>query len=520
MVKMFKDMCLLKYRPVYMLLAFVFAIFGGAQAQAQNAPLQIVGQNGGYQQGNMDASQQNASSRPVLMISNNPVPKSILQKAYSYPSKSTEISPAEVVGSAYYKPTETMVTRKLRDLKGELAILQDKVVLLSQALARLQKENEARTAEYFAAVATINTQLQVGTTPGNPRLLKKYTVAEQALEALGGRLIDFNNLSIDASKVATEASFLLDSARATYGLSGAVEEDHVNLAEMEDKINTMIVLVERILSTVGEDISRTRSYMSSERDNLRKLSVAVANGSLYGVALADRPFSGVRNISHLAASLPQQNSSVPPGYQMPVSQQGNMVAPPPPPGFFEAMQQQGLFLPSAMPAPAPAPQPVNNFSQPYMPPQPMASPQAVAPVPPSVAMQEPRALSQGVIGKSQSVQPTPLPAASQGASSGNGEAEPLVKIKFAKSDVDYEQPLLAAVNEVLDRYPEASFSVVALHSSAGGAAANAIESTRSRRNAQKVTRSLTQVGVPADRIEVSYEADPDLDANEVHLYIY
>lgn len=379
------------------------------------------------------------ASRPVLVISNSPVPKTVLQKAYSYPVQGRDITPSQILGSAYYTPTETMVSRKLRDLKSELAILQDKVVLLSKALAGLQRENESLAASYFAAVATINTQLQVGTTPGNPRLLDRYSVAEESLETLGTHLAQFNDLSIDASKVATEASFLLDSARATYGLSGAVEEDHVALAEMEDKINAMVVLIERVLNTVSDDISRTSNYLTTERDNLRTLSLAVASGTLYGKSLADRPFSGVRELRPVAA---------------PAAASAGTAAP-----YVIEADLEGADVPVST-------------------------------------------------------------SSSAAASMSPPEQRPLVKIRFDRNDVEFEQPLYMAVNEVMERYPEASFNVVALHSSLGGAAQTAIESTRSRRNAQKVVRTLSQIGVRGDKVSVSYDESADVDANEVHVYIY
>ena len=440
------------------------------------------------------------TSRPVLVISNSPVPKSILEKAYSYPAQGRDITPAEVVGSAYYKPTETMVSRKLRDLKSELAILQDKVVILSEALGKLQRQNEAQAASYFAAVATINTQLQVGTTPGNPRLLDRFSTAEQSLETLAARLADFNDLAIDASKVATEASFLLDSARATYGLSGAIEEDHVDLAGMEDKINTMIVLVERVLNTVSDDISRTSAYLTTERDNLRTLSLAVANGTLYGQSLADRPFSGVRDIRKLASASNARGGNYAP-YAAPAPQ---------------------VAAPTALMGGASAQPQYQQQPQQYQSQQPMAQPQPIAYAEPpalgDVQMQEafvddaPEAMAS----EDMMLEPAPLPVAPVTEQ----DPRPLVKIRFDRSDVDFEQPLYMAVNEVLNRYPDASFNVVALHSSIGGAAETAIESTRSRRNAQKVIRTLSQIGVSEGQIGVSYDQSPDVDVNEVHVYIY
>lgn len=423
-------------------------------------------------------TQGGAPSRPVLVISNSPVPKSVLEKTYNFPTQASEINPSELVGSAYYRPTETMVSRKLRDLKSELAILQDKVVILSQALAKLQRTNEGEAASYFAAVATINTQLQVGSTPGNPRLLERLSIAEDSLETLSERLADFNDMSIDASKVATEASFLLDSARATYGLSGAVEEDHVQLAGMEDKVNTMIVLVDRLLNTITDEISRTNSYLLRERDSLRTLSVAVANGSLYGAQHANRPFSGVRDIRQLASAAPRQpQPSRYPSHAQPA------------PGFYPQPYPAHPYpaAPPVMPTPpvyAPAPQAHAVSAMPAVPADPVSRPSVVAPQAEDFVQR------------------------------------PLVKIRFDRKNVAYEKPLHMAVNEVLQRYPDVSFNVLALHPSSGSAAETAIESTRAKRYAQKIVRALSDQGVHEGQVSTSFDASADIESNEVHVYIH
>ncbi|MCD8497866.1 MAG: hypothetical protein LRZ85_07170 [Alphaproteobacteria bacterium] len=95
----------------------------------------------------------------------------------------------------------------------------------------------------------------------------------------------------------------------------------------------------------------------------------------------------------------------------------------------------------------------------------------------------------------------------------------LVKIKFDRPDVNYEQALYIAVSEALQRYPNARFDLVAVHPTEGNAAKVAIESTRARRNAERVLRSLTQIGLPADRVDLSYAKSEEARFNEVHLYV-
>jgi hypothetical protein len=378
--------------------------------------------------------------RPGLVVTNAPIPKEILSRAYSKPVEVRDITPQELMGRQYYKPTETVISRKIQDLGSELAILQDKVSVLTDATNSMQRVNEGKAADYYAAVATINTQLQAGTTPGNPRLLNRLTNAETALEEINQSLNDMNNLAIDTSRVATEATFLLEASRSAYNLSGAVEEDHVQLATIEDKINGTLVVIERLLNTINSDVSRTNAYLSAERDNLRTLSLAVTSGDLYGSSLAYRPFAGMQNANASIASV------------------------------------------------APAPMVAEAVPESY-PNEQIAYPQETAPVAPQA--------------------PAAAPAAMR----------PLVKIRFDRPNVDYEQAVYMAVNEALERYPNASFSVVAVHPSIGNAAEVAIESTRARRNADKVLRTLSQIGLSPSQIDVSYDQSPEINDNEVRIFI-
>jgi hypothetical protein len=46
-----------------------------------------------------------------------------------------------------------------------------------------------------------------------------------------------------------------------------------------------------------------------------------------------------------------------------------------------------------------------------------------------------------------------------------------------------------------------------------------LASTQARRNAEAVYRSLTEMGLPADRVALSAMSSNATDVNEVHLYV-
>lgn len=340
---------------------------------------------------------------------------------YAVPNQAPAVLPNAVLNENYFNPVDTMASRKVVEIRDDMFGLQGKVGDLSERMSRLDNTSQDLAAAYYANVATINTQLQSGTTPGNPRLLERLSDAQEALEVLAGHVADLNTLAIEVSDTASVASFLQESARAAYSLNGSVEEDHVQLAQLEDQITNTIVVIERLLNNVNDDITRSAAYLASERSNLRTMSLAIANGDLYGRSLANRPFSNVGQSSTAAA-----------------------------------MTGQGFTSQDAMQAPG------------------------------SLSPSQPR---------------------------------PLVVVKFNKPNVDYQQAVYVAINEALARYPNAQFELVAVNPGQGNAARVAIEKTKARRNAEKVLRTLTQMGLESKRIALSALTNDTIQSNEVHLYI-
>lgn len=336
-----------------------------------------------------------------------------------------------VLGKDYYSPADTMAKGKIDELREEMFTLQSRVSELSERLAGIQQVGQELAANYYASVATINTQLQSGTTPGNPRLMERLTAAQDALETLSGNVADLNSLAIQISDSAAMAGYLQEASRAAYGLTGSVEEDYARLAQLEDSISNTSVLIERLLNNVNDDITRSAAYLASERGNLRTLSLAIANGDLYGRSLANRPFLSVAQSSigaDMAAGANNNAASGPTGGMQPVS----------------------------MPQPA------------------------------TGALPSPR---------------------------------PLVVVRFDRPDVDFQQAVYQSVSEALEKYPKAKFELVAVAPGAGNPARKAIEGTRARRNAERVLRTLTQMGLPSERIELSAMTNENIQTNEVHLYI-
>ncbi len=356
---------------------------------------------------------QPATKTPALVITNQPLPAALAGQVYTKPTQVAPINPQSLLQS-YYGTSDTMVSKKIGDIHRDLGSLQGNLANLSERLAALEKVNQTHAAEYYASTATISTQLQSGTTPGNPRLLQKLANAQDNLDKLTRNINDMNALAIEITNAGSVSSYLLEGTRAAYGLTGAVEEDHVQLAQLEDGINNTVILIDRLQNNVNDDITRTSAYLTSERNNLRTMALAIADGDLLGKSLSSRPFTSVAK----------------------------------PTTTVEVAK-------TAKPEMAPSP----------------------------------------------------------------SNPRPLVKIRFDRADVNYEQPVYMALNEAMEKYPNARFEMVAVYPSQGNAAQVAIESTKSRRNAERVMRSLTQMGLQMDKVDVSYASSAEVTDNEVHIYV-
>jgi hypothetical protein len=313
--------------------------------------------------------------------------------------------------------SSTVVGQRVARMREDVQRLQAGVTGNTQSLSQLRAETVQTSARYYTLVGGINARLQVGTTPGNPILQSQWQEASQELDRISSDIGRMTTLSNQVSSDAALAAFLLESVRAAYGLSGAVEQDHRDLAVLEDEVNRTVVGIDRMLNELSEDVSRQSAYISRERSNLSTLALAIKNGELYGTGLGNRAFT--------AASA--EPSAVARG---------------------AAQQQRG--------------------------------------------------------------------AASAAPSS---DSRPLVVIRFDKSNPTYEQALYTAVNRALERKPDARFDIVAVAPSKGTQAQAALAASNSKKNAETVMRSLTNMGLPADRVKLTSKSSGSVQNSEVQVVV-
>jgi hypothetical protein len=182
---------------------------------------------------------------------------------------------------------------------------------------------------------------------------------------------------------------------------------------LEDETNRTVVLIDRLLNELSEDVSRQTAYVGNERSTLTTLSLAIKNGELLGPSLANRAF---------ATAAPMSSA---------------------PPQAANASNRNSQFA----------------------------------------------------------------------------TRRPLVVIRFDRHDVPYEQALFSAISRALEQRPQSQFDLVAVAPNRGTPAEVALNTSRSKDNAERVLRSLNDMGLPANRVQLSSSSSAEAFTNEVHIYV-
>ena len=305
------------------------------------------------------------------------------------------------------QPTGTQVGARVQQLRGDLAALQQQMNARAGELQSIRTETRSHAEAYHTSKAAIEAKLQVGTTPGNPLLVERWNQTQAELDQMARDINNMTALSTAIAGNAATANYLLDTIHATFGLSGAVDEDHTQLEALQDNTKQTIVIINSLLSELREDTARQTTYLANERAALNTLSNAIKRGQNFGGGLG-------------------------------VSQ---------------------------------------------------------APTTPVERAAAPRASSD--------IPSTP----------------PLVTIRFDRPDVEYERSLYTALSQALELRPGAEFTVVAV-SPTGGTASNVqIAQTESRANAERVYRSMSDMGVPPSRVTLAATTNAGISTNEVRIYV-
>lgn len=200
--------------------------------------------------------------------------------------------------------TGTFVGKKVEELRDELRKLQTSVSSHNDQLQSMRARIVGNAQQYHGTVAAVRSRLQVGTTRGNPVLVQQFNAAQQDLNRIAQDIGEMNKLGTGISSDSTLASFLTESVRAAFEVSGAVDEDHRQLAILEDEVDRTVVLIDRLNKEVSEDVRRQTAWVGTERANLELVSTGIRAGESMGASLLNQAIAsaGARQQAAVAGS--------------------------------------------------------------------------------------------------------------------------------------------------------------------------------------------------------------------------
>ena len=217
--------------------------------------------------------------------SGQPAPAPQVYASSQPPLGTTDFEPPGVTTG---QPTGTFVGQKVSELRGELAKLQQNISEHNHLLQEVRSKIVQDSQRYHGTVAAVNARLQVGTTPGNPILVQQLSGAQAELSRINANIGEMNKLATAVGSDSTMSAYLSETARATFSISGAIDEDHRQLAILEDEVNRTAVLIERLLSEVSDDVRRQTAYVATERGNLNVMGEGVRTGEIFGASLVNQ----------------------------------------------------------------------------------------------------------------------------------------------------------------------------------------------------------------------------------------
>ena len=96
---------------------------------------------------------------------------------------------------------------------------------------------------------------------------------------------------------------------------------------------------------------------------------------------------------------------------------------------------------------------------------------------------------------------------------------PLVVIRFDDPDIDYEKTLFDAIGTTIDKKAGANFGLVAVSPIGKNEGETRINSSKVKKYAERVLRSLVSFGLPSKRVALSAKTSGDVVVPEVHIYV-
>lgn len=207
-------------------------------------------------------------------------PSGIITEDTNVPVGTNSFEPVEVSAGSN---TGTFVGQKVMTFRSELTQLQTSIRNNNAQLQQVRGSVINNALQYHKVIGMIEAKLQVGTTPGNPQMFAMLQGAQNNIQVMNANTNALSQLSARVSADAANTSYLLDSIRAAYSISGAVDEDHRQLRILENEANQTSILINSLLAEINSDVARQQQYIETSRNYIVDLNSAIKTGS-FGIS--------------------------------------------------------------------------------------------------------------------------------------------------------------------------------------------------------------------------------------------
>ena len=309
-------------------------------------------------------------------------------------------------------PSGTFVGQKIGPLRADFNAVLEAFSMHRDDYEEIKSRVYGASTEFYGTVAAINTKLQLGTTPGNPVLVRQYDQAQGELDNIEEYMREINLLNQKVNADAGVVALLKSTLNKTLRLAGAIDQDHRQLELLEDDTEKLEIDIARLINEITEEISRQAGFTKIENQNMLVMAVAIRNGEAMGTGILNRSFLAAQALAQ--AGDPDQQLDVP------------------------KVNISGL---------------------------------------------------------------------------------PLVVIRFDDPDIDYEKTLFDAIGITVDKKPNAQFGLVAVAPIGKNEGETRINSSKVKKYAERVLRSLVSFGLPSKKVALSAKTSGDVVVPEVHIYV-
>ena len=309
-------------------------------------------------------------------------------------------------------PSGTFVGQKIGPLNEDLSAVDEAFVVHRDNYEEVKSRVYGASTEFYGTVAAINTKLQLGTTPGNPTLVRQYDQAQTELDKIEEYMREINLLNQKVNADAGVVALLKSTLNKVLRLAGAIDQDHRQLEVLEDDTEKLEIDIARLINEITEEISRQAGFAKIENQNMLVMAVAIRNGEAMGTGILNRSFLAAQALADIGT--PDQQLDVP------------------------KIKISGL---------------------------------------------------------------------------------PLVVIRFDDPDIDYEKTLFDAIGTTVDKKPGANFGLVAVAPIGKNEGETRINSSKVKKYAERVLRSLVSFGLPSKKVALSAKTSGDVVVPEVHIYV-